>query len=266
MSWSRRFPASGFLTRRLVLALALWCLGAPATADAEELPAEPVPGRLRVQIITGGHDFDEQAFFAMFDRMPGILWAHARYGGEAEKLLTPEAARRYDVLLFYDMNQRHGLHTEALEQLLRQGQPAVFLHHAIWAYPEWPGYARLVGGQANAGPLPKPDLPRSKFFHDVWMRVEIADRAHPITAGLRDFDIYDEAYQHIAISPDVHVLLRTDYPQSDRAIAWTHRYGRSRIVYLQPGHGPQSFSHPIFETLLWRSLQWSAGKLEEKPR
>lgn len=243
---------------RFVPAFAL-CLWLSLTAFAAEQPAES--GRLRVLIITGGHDFEEVPFFAMFDRMPGIAWSHARYGGDAENLLTSAATSRYDALLFYDMNQQQGPHTGAIERALAQGKPAVFLHHAIGSYPAWKEYTQLVGGHANFGGRVVPGVPNTKFLHDVWMRVQIADLRHPITSGLRDFDIYDEAYKNVGISPDVHVLLRTDYADSDRVIAWTHRYKNSRIVYLQPGHGPQAFSHPIFEALVRRSLLWTTGKL-----
>lgn len=240
--------------------LALWlCL----PGLCAELPAEPVPGRLRVLIVTGGHAFEEAPFFAMFDRMPEILWEHARYGADAEARLTVEESKRYDALLFYDMNQQLGEHTKAIEQILANGKPAVFLHHAIGSYLDWPEYSQLAGGHANFGGRVVPGVPNTRFFHDVWMHVEIADPRHPITAGLRAFDIYDEAYKNVGISPGVNVLLRTDYRDSDSVIAWTHRYKDSKIVYLQLGHGPQSFSHPIFETLVRRSLLWTAGMIGE---
>jgi len=235
-----------------------------AVTAAAELPGDPVPGRLRVLIVTGGHAFDEAAFFAMFDRMPDILWGHVRYGGEAENALKPEAAARYDALLFYDMNQQPGPHTQSIEQVLAKGKPAIFLHHAVGSYPEWTEYSEIVGGHANFGGRVIRGVPNTKFLHDVWMHVEIADRSHPITKGLRDFDIYDEAYKNVGISPDVHALLRTSHPASDRSIGWTHRYKKSQVVYLQLGHGPQAFSHPIFEALVHRSLLWSAGRMEGK--
>jgi type 1 glutamine amidotransferase len=66
------------------------------------------------------------------------------------------------------------------------------------------------------------------------------------------------------VLPGAHALLETDHATSDRVIGWAHRFGKSRVVYLQPGHGPQAFSHPIFETLVHRSLLWTAGMLEPK--
>ena len=241
---------------------AVLLLLAALAAAAADLPPHPVPNRLRVLIVTGGHGFDQEPFFAMFDRMPEILWGHAAYGGAAEKYLEPDSRKRYDVLLFYDMNQNVGPQVELLEQTLAEGKPAVFLHHAIGSYPKWTEYRDLVGGHANFGGERIPGAPNTKFFHDVWMHVRLAEPRHPITEGLRSFDIYDEAYKDVESAPSGQILLETDYADSDRAIAWTHDYKGARIVYLQLGHGPQSFSHPIFETLLRRSLLWGASRLE----
>ena len=241
-------------------------LVACATPLAAEiaLPERRVDGKLRVLIVTGGHAFDEAPFFAMFDRMPEILWAHVRYGQDAEKWFSKDLSGRYDALLFYDMNQKHEGHSPALKETIEQGKPAVFLHHALGSYPRWSEYGELIGGRAYFGGDKIPGVPNTKFLHDVWLHVSVADLHHPITAGLRDFDIYDETYKNYLVLPGSHVLLETDHPSSDRAIGWTYTAGKSRVVYLQPGHGPQAFSHPIFETLVRRSLLWTAGLLERK--
>lgn len=251
--------ALSFTRSAIVTLTALW----PLLSAPGELPASAVPGKLRVLIVTGGHAFEEAPFFAMFDRMPEVLWLHVRYGQDAEQWLVPTMSSRYDALVMFDMNQKRGPHCEALAEILRNGKPTVFLHHSLGSYPEWPDYGQLLGGRANFGGKVFPGVPNTKFRHDTWIHVEIADKKHPITEGLRDFDIYDETYSNYAVSPDAHVLLKTDHPASDRAIGWTHRYGKSRVVYLEPGHGPQVYSHPVFEALLRRSLLWTAGKLGE---
>jgi hypothetical protein len=235
---------------------------AAASLAAADLPPDPVPGKLRVLIVTGGHAFEEAPFFAMLDRMPEVVWRHARYGEDAEQWLSPGMSQRYDALLFYDMNQQSGPATAALKQMLEGGKPAVFLHHALGSYPRWPEYSELLGGRAYFGGDKIPGVPNTKFLHDVWVHVKVADTHHPITKGLRDFDIYDETYKNYAVLPGSHVLLETDHPTSDRAIGWAHTAGKYHVVYLQPGHGPQIFSHPVFETIVRRSLLWTAGRLE----
>jgi type 1 glutamine amidotransferase len=41
-----------------------------------------------------------------------------------------------------------------------------------------------------------------------------------VTEGLSDFTILDETYKDLWISPKVDVLLTTDHPKSDSAVAW----------------------------------------------
>src|ERR1041384_3454298 len=84
---------------------------------------------LRLLIVTGGHDFEEAAFFRVFDEMNGITWTHASFGHGAEQKLTLEDSGTYDVAVFYDMHQDHEPHYREWLQVLERGKPTVFLHH-----------------------------------------------------------------------------------------------------------------------------------------
>jgi len=44
-------------------------------------------------------------------------------------------------------------------------------------------------------------------------------------------------------------------------IGWTRQQERSRLVYIQPGHGPSAFTNPDYRLLLRRSLLWAGGRL-----
>jgi uncharacterized protein len=220
--------------------------------------ASSTPEKLRVLIVTGGHDFEANAFFKMFDEMHGTQWTHATFGNDAERLLTLENSGTYDVAVFYDMHQNHEPHYRNWLALLERGKPAVFLHHALGSYVKWDHYGEILGGRANFGQEVVKWAPNTKFQHDVTFRVHIADTSHPITKGLDDFEIFDETYKNFAVDPGVHVLLTTDHPTSERILGWTHQYKKSRIVYLQLGHGPSAYSNPSFRTLLARSIQWVA--------
>ena len=52
----------------------------------------------------------------------------------------------------------------------------------------------------------------------------------------------------------------TDSPSSDRAVAWISPYPRSRVVYIQLGHGHTSYYHPVYRALLHNAILWGAGR------
>ena len=51
-----------------------------------------VNDQLDVLVVTGGHPFEAEPFFAVFDDLPGIRWSGAT---------APEAG--HDVVVFYDL-------------------------------------------------------------------------------------------------------------------------------------------------------------------
>jgi len=58
----------------------------------------------RIMIITGGHDFEREAFFTMFEEMPGIDYQEVMHP-EANQIYDSILMEKTDVLLFYDMVQ-----------------------------------------------------------------------------------------------------------------------------------------------------------------
>jgi uncharacterized protein len=251
----RRKPKGGRLLYFCFLFFALCLL--PSLKDS----AEPsMRQKLRLLIVTGGHDFEEDAFFRMFDEMEGVSWVHVRFQKDAERNLKSENSGTYDVAVFYDMNQNYEPYHRDWLRVLEKGKPTVFLHHALGSCVNWELYGEILGGRANFGGKPVKWAPNATFQHDVTFRVQIADPDHPITKGLRDFEILDETYNHFAVNSGVHVLLTTDHPTSGKVIGWTHRYKNSPIVYLQLGHGHSAYENPNFRTLLSRSIRWVASQ------
>jgi len=220
------------------------------------------PAALRVLIVTGGHDFEEEAFFNMFQNMKSITWKHERFGSGAESSLTVENASTYDVAVFYDMHQAREPHWQSWLQVLRRGKPSVFLHHSLGSYVDWTEYQDIVGGHANFSKRIVPGTPNATFQHDVSFHVRLADPDHPITAGLHDFDIVDETYDKFSVKPEVHSLLTTDQPGSGRIVGWTNAYGGSRVVYIQLGHDHTAYDNPNYRALVERSILWTAGRLK----
>ena len=98
------------------------------------------------------------------------------------------------------------------------------------------------------------------YDHDQDVEVHIADTDHPITRGLKDFQIHDETYKYYDTDPAARVLLTTDHPKSDPELAWVKQYGNSRVVYLQLGHDHLAYENPSYRTLVARSIRWTAGR------
>lgn len=212
---------------------------------------DKVPQTQRILIITGGHDFEREAFFDMFNDMPDTEYTEL-FHPEANQVYDSSLLDQIDVLLFYDMVQEIGdLEKAAFIKLLEKGKGVVFLHHSLVSYQEWDEFENIIGGRYILS-----DQEGSTYQHDVDMPVQIASKDHPITLGLKDFVIHDEVYGNFKVQPDVEPLLLTTHPESGELIGWTNSYGNSRIVYLQLGHDHHAYENPNFRLLLKQAIQW----------
>ena len=89
-------------------------------------------------------------------------------------------------------------------------------------------------------------------------KIQIADRNHPVTLGVTDFEMHDETYKWFDVAPDSHPLLITDEPESNRIIAWTRTYEAARVIYLQSGHDHFAYENPNYQRLLQQAIRWAA--------
>jgi hypothetical protein len=259
--WPRLIAAGGLLA----------LLAAPPSAGAQAgRCAEPrgADGPVRLLIVTGGHSYEPSEFFATFAAMPEVHYQHY-YLWDGQPLSVPEGGLgQYDVVLFYDLQQ--GEITPEWRSLLDRGRGFVFLHHALGSFRRSPEYKAIVGGHANFRGDSVPGVPNTTYHFNVRQRFTITDPAHPVTCGIGDFEMLDEAYDNMGIDPRAHILMTSDYPKISPAAAWTWSYQRKRVIYLQPGHGnlglppdhgPSSYQSEPFKRLLRRAILWAAGRL-----
>ncbi len=247
------------MTRSAITALlvpTLLLVGITATGAAEPTGAPKLDeGKVRILIITGGHAFEEPQFFGMFESIPDVVVTKATLPAAAE-LLKPSLAEECDVVVFYDMWVAgfSPAQQKAFVALLEQGIGVVALHHTLAAHQDWPEYQKIIGGKYFTQPRKGDggDLPGSTYQHDVDMKISIADSEHPITQGMKPFEIHDEAYAGYEKDPQATVLLTTDHPKSDREVAWVKNYGNSRVFYLQLGHDHFAYENPQYKELVAR--------------
>lgn len=99
-------------------------------------------------------------------------------------------------------------------------------------------------------------------------RVNVTDHAHPITAGIADFDMRSEQY-YMHTDPSNQVLATTTFsgdhaPWIDGAVmpvAWTRRYGAGKVFYCSLGHVIGDFDVPEAREIVRRGLLWAADSL-----
>ena len=225
-------------------------------------PLDPI----KIVVVTGGHGFEHGPFFKLFQGYDDITYVEAEQKDHSE-LFEDIAGWDYDVIVLYNMTANISpRRQENFKTLLRdKGVGLVALHHAQGAFPDWDEYRKIIGAKY---PLKDQTIDGVAFKtgtykHDVDLTVRIADRNHPITRGLSDFDIHDESYKGVWFASDNHVLLTTDHETSDKTIGWVRpNYGRARVCFFQGGHDSKAYANPNFREIVVRAIRWSAGRLD----
>jgi type 1 glutamine amidotransferase len=250
----------GMKNIRLGILIALTALTAFWACGADR--PQGATGKIRVLVVTGGHDFENAPFFQVFKDNPNISYQAVEHPN-AHALLKAEAAKQYDVLVLYDMHQE--ITDEAKADFLarlKEGKGLVVLHHAIASYQKWPEYSKIIGARYYLEPTVVDGVQkaRSAYQHGVNIKIHVADARHPITRGLKDYEIHDETYKLFDVFDQCHPLLTTEEPLSNKVIGWCKTYAAARVVYLQSGHDHFAYENPNFRQVLSQAIRWAAKK------
>jgi type 1 glutamine amidotransferase len=222
-------------------------------------PLDPI----KVVVVTGGHDFEHDPFFALFQGCSDLRYVEAAQRDHSE-LFEDVGNWDYDVIVLYNMTQNISpKRQENFKALLKKGVGLVALHHAEGAFNTWEDYRHIIGARYPLKPqqIDGKQFATGTYEHDMDMNIKVVDREHPITRGLSDFTIHDEVYKGIWFAPDNHVLLTTDHPKNDVTVCWTRPSADTRVVFLQLGHDGKAYANPNYRELIARSIRWAAGSL-----
>lgn len=177
-------------------------------------------------------------------------------GGEAftgdYSALTKESLSRYDLLVLYTTgNDRRGADVEAIRDFVAGGKALVGVHNATDSFTDDPAFVKFIGGRFRTHPA------------QLNIQTEIADKAHPIMAGLEDFSVWDELYIFADYEAEnVHLLAQTrSYPEEGVVpIAWTREEGAGRVFYISLGHNPSTLEDENWRRFFQNGTQWALGR------
>jgi len=215
--------------------------------------------KLKILIVTGGHDFDRESFFQMFDSFNNMTYTELIHPEAKIQLGTVDLAS-FDAVVFYDMPKTiTDEEKKSYYKLLSAGKGLLFLHHAICAYQDWPEFKSIVGGKYYE--KKKDDkFGASSYQHDVDFNVQIVNKSHPVTRRMKEFVLKDEVYGNLEVLSEIDPLLSTDHPKSNILIGWTLKKENSKIVYIQPGHDKYSYNDPNYRQLIRQAVSYVISK------
>ncbi|MCU0784650.1 MAG: ThuA domain-containing protein [Verrucomicrobia bacterium] len=217
--------------------------------------------QIRVLIVTGqdwpGHLWRETA-----PALRQLLEQDKRFAVrivEDPHALDSATLTNYHVALLHFQNwQQPGPGVAARENLRRfveNGGGLMSVHFACGAWQgEWPDFANIIGRVWD--PKLRGHDPRGKFT------VQIVDREHAVTRGLKDFETDDELYTCLVGDAPIHLLAqaKSKVDHRDYPMAFTRDYGKGRVFLTTLGHDVKAFTNSCVPQLVRQGCAWAAGK------
>jgi type 1 glutamine amidotransferase len=248
--------------RRSIFVVALICIVAVSFCDTTKAAEKREP--IKVLLITGD-DVGVHPWREMSETTREILVETEKFDvkvcEDPHILESQTALKEYDVIVFMIFCRKiKMLPDQAQENLLNfvKGGKGFFVQHlASASFAKWDEFGKLCGrkwvmGTSGHGP-------RAVF------KAEIANKQHPITAGLTDFDVDDELYAKMQGSGDINILVTADSDWSNKTepLFFTSSYGKGRSVYNAFGHDRKALMTPNVQKLIARGVEWAAtGKVK----
>jgi type 1 glutamine amidotransferase len=143
-----------------------------------------------------------------------------------------------------------------LEPYVKRGGGLVVLHDgmcsddAVW-------FSKIAGAAKQHG---------ERNFSAGLLKMHFTDTAHPITKGLPDYEIDDEAFFLLRTAPGMKVLASAPLPMNGEGAPQVWVYETTveggkpyRSFVSMQGHHYKTFSVPVHQRLILRGIAW-AGK------
>jgi type 1 glutamine amidotransferase len=266
----------------------------PETVQRVAIPVNPAEKRLKVLIISGRNSY-EHDWTGVNNLLRTLMHDSKRFDVRVTEDFdhgTLAMLKGYDVVLLnYSSRWNYADATQqvwsedafrALYQYVREGGGLVAYHSSFTWGRDIPEYKRLIGAAMEPGSSRR--APPGAF------PVQLVDREHPITRGMREFvwTYNDDMYTNMSFASDakIHILatardaaasydpkltgpnppaaytpaklramkgIDADHPQ-----VWTADYGKGRVFSITLGHDEVSLHFQPLQTLILRGTEWAA--------
>lgn len=235
------------------------------------------PKTIRVLLLAGNdkhrwHNWEKTtpAIKALLERDPRI---GVEVSLDVEDLATKELTD-YQVIVqnyvnWQDPRGPSEVARQAFVRFVRDGGGLLVVHFANGAFhhslpgagaSDWPEYRTLVRRVWNH----TPQGGRPPSGHDAFGRftVRITDVRHPITAGLRPFEVTDELYFRQDGAEPIEPLIAAESKVTKQVepLAWATNYGKGRVFQTLLGHSEKTYDAFEARELLRRAAAWAAGQ------
>lgn len=248
----------------LQLSLLTLTLFAVATVPSP-LQAADAAKKIKVLLITGddvapAHNWAEVSQ-AIKETLVDSQRFEVRVCEDAGVLDSAATLARYDLVFLHLFNAKtptlSDVAKENLLQFVKGGKGFAVSHLSSASFKEWPEFGKLCGrywvmGKSGHGP-------RSVF------KARVANKEHPVTQGLADFEADDELYAKMQGDVPINVLVEADSDWSNKTepLAFTLEYGKGRVFHEAFGHDGKAIRNPSVQKLIQRGCEWAAtGKVE----
>jgi putative membrane-bound dehydrogenase-like protein len=227
---------------------------------------------LFLMILSGCGKFSNQNFLSSTDprRVEILVLGHESEHHNSEKLMmylqTPLFQRGINLTYTTDLNDLNEItlnnydglmiyanHEEitpsqevALKSYIQSGKALIPIHSASFCFQNSEWYIGAVGGQFST--------------HGTGdFTVNIVDNAHPVMAGIEEFETWDETYVHAKLNPDMQVLMDRREAGKNEPYTWVRNEGKGRVFYTAYGHNEKTWEKPGFQQLIANGILWAVG-------
>lgn len=235
------------------------------TPAADKQGAE---GKIRLLILSGANNHDWKTTTPALKQMYEDSGKFTAEVTDDVPGLKPDDFKKYDALVCnyttWPNIEGHRLPAETEKAMLdyvSSGHGFVLFHAASTVWNDWPEFCNMVGltwkkGQSSHGK-----------YHSF--TVNILDREHPVTQGMKDFQHFkDELYGKQILHAGAKVLASAFSDKAmggsgtNEAMIVTVDFGKGRVFHNAMGHDTKPMTDPAFISLMLRGTEWAAtGKV-----